>query len=165
MATATVKVEQISSTASRGNARGHELVMDRPEAKGGTNEGMMGGEAVLNGLGGCFMSNLLAAAKARNIELKNARADIEGDMADAPSMQSSGRTEQTGHDCRTRMYCGQYPACGGRAKHQGRLSGQSGKIKRKERARFRSEKSEPATPNRSLLISNTLSMHQPWPRS
>lgn len=85
MATATVKVEQISSTTSRGNARGHEIVMDRPEAKGGSNEGMMGGEAVLNGLGGCFMSNLLAAARARNIELKDARADIEGDMADAPS--------------------------------------------------------------------------------
>ena len=85
MATATVMVEQISSTASRGNARGHHLVMDRPEAKGGTNQGMMGGEAVLNGLGGCFMSNLLAAAKARNIELKNARADIKADMADAPS--------------------------------------------------------------------------------
>ena len=85
MATAKVMVEQISSTASRGNARGHQLVMDRHEAKGGTNQGMMGGEAVLNGLGGCFMSNLLAAAKSRNIELKNARADIEGDMADAPS--------------------------------------------------------------------------------
>ena len=85
MATATVMVEQISSTASRGNVRGHELTMDRPEPKGGSNAGMMGGEALLNGLGGCFMSNLLAAAKARNIELSNARADIEGDMADAPS--------------------------------------------------------------------------------
>ena len=85
MTTATVVVEQISSTASKGNARGHELVMDRPETKGGTNEGMMGGEALLNGLGGCFMSNLLAAANARDIELNNARADIEGDMADAPS--------------------------------------------------------------------------------
>lgn len=85
MATATVMVEQISSTSSRGNARGHTLVMDRPEAKGGNNEGMMGGEALLNGLGGCFMSNLLAAAKARNIEICNARADIEGDMTDAPS--------------------------------------------------------------------------------
>jgi putative redox protein len=31
------------------------------------------------------MSNLLAAAKARNIELNHAHADIEGDMADAPS--------------------------------------------------------------------------------
>jgi len=85
MATASVKVEQISSSASRGDARGHQLVMDRPEAKGGSNVGMMGGEAMLNGLGGCFMSNLLAAAKARDIKLTNARADIEGDMADAPS--------------------------------------------------------------------------------
>ncbi|MFT5658448.1 MAG: putative redox protein [Gammaproteobacteria bacterium] len=85
MATATVTVVQISSTASKGNARGHELVMDRPEAKAGTNEGMMGGEAILNGLGGCFMSNLLAAAKARDIELSNAQATIEADMADAPS--------------------------------------------------------------------------------
>jgi putative redox protein len=85
MATATVTVEQISSTASRGNARGHELVMDRPESKSGTNEGMMGGEAMLNALGGCFMSNLLAAANARDIALNNARADIEGDLADTPS--------------------------------------------------------------------------------
>ena len=84
MATATVMVEQISSTASRGNVRGHQLVMDRPEAKGGTNAGMMGGEAILTGLGGCFMSNLLAAARAGNIELKTARADIEADIADAP---------------------------------------------------------------------------------
>jgi putative redox protein len=84
MATAKVIVEQIGSSTSRGNARGHELVMDRPEARGGSNAGMMGGEAVLNGLGGCFMSNLLAAAKARNIKLSNVRADIEADMAEAP---------------------------------------------------------------------------------
>lgn len=85
MATLTVRVEQISSTASKGNAREHEVVMDRPESKGGANKGMMGGEAMLNGLGGCFMSNLLAAAKAHDIEVKNARAEIEADMADAPS--------------------------------------------------------------------------------
>jgi len=91
MATATVKVEQISSTASKGIARGHEVTMDRPDAKGGTNAGMMGGEAVLTGLGGCFMSNLLAAAKARDIEIKNARADIEGDIADAPSRYTAIR--------------------------------------------------------------------------
>jgi putative redox protein len=85
LATATVKVIQISASASKGSARGHELVMDRPEAKGGGNRGMMGGEALLNGLGGCFMSNLLAAAKARDINIRDACADIEGDMADAPS--------------------------------------------------------------------------------
>jgi putative redox protein len=59
--------------------------MDRPEAKGGSDQGMMGGEALLNGLGGCFMSNLLAAARARDINISGACADIEGDMADAPS--------------------------------------------------------------------------------
>ncbi|MGC2166879.1 MAG: OsmC family protein [Gallionella sp.] len=91
MATATVKVVQIGVSASRGNARGHELVMDRPEPKGGADQGMMGGEALLNGLGGCFMSNLLAAAKARNIVINNACADIEGDMADAPSRFSAIR--------------------------------------------------------------------------
>jgi len=91
MATVTVIVEQISGTASRGNARGFNVVMDRPEAKGGTNEGMMGGEALLNGLGGCFMSNLLAAAKARNLVLSNAQAEIEGDLADAPSRFSAIR--------------------------------------------------------------------------
>ncbi len=95
MATTSVAVEQMSGTASRGDARGHKLIMDRPEAKGGTNEGMMGGEALLNGLGGCFMSNLLAAAKSRNIELKNARADIEADVAEAPSRFTAIRMSVT----------------------------------------------------------------------
>lgn len=85
MATATAVVEQISTSASRGESRGHQVNMDRPEAKGGTNEGMMGGELVLNGLGGCFMSNLLAAAKARDIEITDAKAEIEGDLADGPA--------------------------------------------------------------------------------
>lgn len=85
MASVAVRVEQLNSTASKGHARGFELVMDRPEAKGGTNEGMMGGEALLNGLGGCFMSNLLAAAKARKIDLTHAQVAIEGDVAEAPS--------------------------------------------------------------------------------
>src|SRR5664279_5820171 len=84
MASVTVKVEQISNTASLGTARGFEIRMDRPTEKGGTNEGMMGGEALLNSLGGCFMSNLLAAAKARNCDLANARAEIDGDVIDSP---------------------------------------------------------------------------------
>ena len=63
--------------------RGHQLIIDRPEAEG-QDKGPMGGEALLIGLGGCFMSNLLAAALARDIRLRDARADIEGDLADAP---------------------------------------------------------------------------------
>ena len=89
MATVTVNVIQVSSTTSMGTARGFELKMDRPLEKGGTNEGMMGGEALLNSLGGCFMSNLLAAARARNCDLSHARAEIEGEIAESPARFSA----------------------------------------------------------------------------
>ena len=85
MPTVNVNVDQLDHTASQATARTHTLIMDRPEAKGGQNKGPMGGEAILMGLGGCFMSNLLAAAAAREIQLTNARADINGELADGPS--------------------------------------------------------------------------------
>ena len=85
MPTIHVNVDQIDRSVSRGQAREHEFMMDRPAAKGGQNKGPMGGEALLMGLGGCFMSNLLAAAKARDIELTDAKAEIAGELADAPS--------------------------------------------------------------------------------
>ena len=84
MPTILVNVDQQDHTSSRGEARGHTLVMDRPEAKGGQNKGPMGGEALLLGLGGCFMSNLLAAAKAREVEISDARAEIAGEISDGP---------------------------------------------------------------------------------
>lgn len=84
MPTIQVSVQQLDYSASEGRVRGHRLVMDRPKAKDGQNQGPMGGEALLMGLGGCFMSNLLAAAKGRGIALSGARTEIEGDLADAP---------------------------------------------------------------------------------
>ena len=84
MPTILVNVDQQDHTSSHGEARGHTLVMDRPEAKGGQNKGPMGGEALLMGLGGCFMSNLLAAAKAREVEISDARAEIAGELSDGP---------------------------------------------------------------------------------
>ncbi len=91
MPTIQVSVEQVDHSASRGEVRGHQLVMDRPEAKDGQDKGPMGGEAMLMALGGCFMSNLLAAAKARAVTLRDARADIEGDLADAPPRYTAVR--------------------------------------------------------------------------
>ena len=82
MPAVSLTVSQISTTTSNASVREHNLKMDRPEAKGGSNEGMMGGEALLAGLGGCFMSNLLAAAKARDILLSNAKADVTGQLAE-----------------------------------------------------------------------------------
>ena len=77
-------VTQLDHSASDAAARNHHLTIDRPVPKGGQDKGPMGGEALLMGLGGCFMSNLLAAAIARDIGLRSARVDIEGDLADAP---------------------------------------------------------------------------------
>ena len=73
MPTITVQVDQLDHSASQGSVREHQLTMDRPEAKGGQNKGPMGGEALLMSLGGCFMSNLLAAAKARVSKRRSAR--------------------------------------------------------------------------------------------
>ena len=58
----------------------------------------MGGEAMLMGLGGCFMSNLFAAAAARDINLTNAHADISGELADAPARYTAIHMKVTA-DC------------------------------------------------------------------
>ena len=79
-----VAVSQISATASRGTVRNHDITMDRPEAKGGENRGAMGGEVLLMGLGGCFMSNLLAAVTAREATVSNIRLAIDGTLDSAP---------------------------------------------------------------------------------
>lgn len=84
MPTVRATVTQLDDSASAGEARGHRLVMDRPEAKGGQDQGPMGGEALLMGLGGCFMSNLLAAARARGVAIRDARVDLEGELGEAP---------------------------------------------------------------------------------
>lgn len=102
MPTILATVNQLDHSSSQGKARDHSLTMDRPEPKGGQDKGPMGGEALLMGLGGCFMSNLLAAAKAREIPISDARLEIAGELADSPArytaihMRVSARCGATG---------------------------------------------------------------------
>lgn len=79
-----VHVDQVGPTASEGKAREHTVVMDRPEVKGGENRGAMGGENLLMSLGGCFMSNLLAAAKSRESDMSDVKLTITGTLDAAP---------------------------------------------------------------------------------
>lgn len=78
----TALVRQVSGSTSEGRARNHSVRCDRPEAKGGSDGGPMGGELFLIGLGGCFMSNLLAAIESREAEISAVevalRAQLEG---------------------------------------------------------------------------------------
>ncbi|MGD8643190.1 MAG: OsmC family protein [Chromatiales bacterium] len=84
MTTIRVDVNQIGPATSEGSARGHRVLIDRPESKGGHDRGAMGGELLLAALGGCFMSNLLAAIKAREAEIADVRLVVEGTLADSP---------------------------------------------------------------------------------
>jgi putative redox protein len=45
----------------------------------------MGGELFLAAVGGCFMSNLLAAIGSRDAGISNVRAEVTGTFADSPT--------------------------------------------------------------------------------
>ena len=77
-------IEQVGPSTSRATVRTHTVSVDRPTAKGGADRGPMGGEYLLVALGGCFMSNLLAAARAREAALSNARVTVTGTLAGTP---------------------------------------------------------------------------------
>ncbi|UBV44680.1 OsmC family protein (plasmid) [Deinococcus taeanensis] len=80
-----VQVVQVGRTTGQGTARSHHVLIDRPLDKGGEDRGMMGGEHVLIALGGCFLSNLLAAIQARGAATDNVRLSITGHLSAAPA--------------------------------------------------------------------------------
>jgi putative redox protein len=91
--TIQVMVNQISETASQGQVRGHQVMMDRPEEKGGENKGPMGGELLLMSLGGCYMSNLLAAISARKAGISDVRIHVNGTLDGSPARFTAIRME------------------------------------------------------------------------
>ena len=84
-ATLTVGVNQVGPSTSEGVIRGHRLLIDRPEAKGGADRGPMGGELMLAAIGGCFMSNLLAAVRAREAGVDNVKVRVVGTVDGNPA--------------------------------------------------------------------------------
>lgn len=77
-------IEQTGPSVSKGVVRSHTVTIDRPIARGGTDQGPLGGEYLLLALGGCFMSNLLAAARAREARVSNVRIEVSGTMEGTP---------------------------------------------------------------------------------
>lgn len=76
-------VKQIGKTTSEATARNHTCFIDRPEAKGGANRGPMGGELMLMGIGGCFMSTLLGAAIERGLDVSDVSVDVSATLETA----------------------------------------------------------------------------------
>ena len=85
MAQIQVKLTRSIGTSLTAEVRDHNVVVDRPEAKGGGNCGPMGGELLLAALGGCFMSTLIAAANAREVAIPDASCSVTGELAESPS--------------------------------------------------------------------------------
>lgn len=85
----TVSFIQQSETTTAAVIRDHSVLIDRPRSKNGTDLGPMGGELLLAALGGCFMSNLLAAVRARNADVTGIRATVVGSLAEAPTRFSA----------------------------------------------------------------------------
>src|ERR1035438_3688435 len=80
-----IELRQISASTSEATIGRHQVLIDRPVAKGGEDAGPMGGQLFLAAVGGCFMSNLLAAIKARGAEVSGVRVEVTGVLAEAPS--------------------------------------------------------------------------------
>lgn len=86
--TIQVQVNQIGPSTAEGEVRNHRILVDRPQAKGGADAGAMGGELLLVALGGCFMSNLLAAIRAREAAVSDVRMTLTGTLESAPPRYS-----------------------------------------------------------------------------
>src|SRR5262245_28656170 len=82
--TLTVQLEQKGPSTAAAQARTHTVFVDRPVAKGGEDRGPLGGEYLLVGLGGCFLSNLLAAIRSRTADVTNVGVRVSGEMEGPP---------------------------------------------------------------------------------
>ncbi len=98
MPTVQIEIRQISPATSETVIQvvwlpppreAREVRVDRPAAKGGDDNGPMGGELILAGLGGCFMSNLLAAIRAREAAVTNVSTEVTATLAEHPSRFSA----------------------------------------------------------------------------
>ncbi len=89
MPTITVNLNQVDDATTAAQIRQHAIDIDRPTAKGGHDKGAMGGELLLASLGGCFNSNLLAAIRARELDISDVAIEVSGELAEAPARFAS----------------------------------------------------------------------------
>lgn len=80
----TVPLKQVGPTTSESAIREHRILVDRPASKGGNDLGPMGGELFLASIGGCFLSNMYAAIRAREAAVSNVQAEVAGRLEGEP---------------------------------------------------------------------------------
>lgn len=83
MSNVKIRLKQCSKSATELENDKLKIIIDRPIEKGGEGKGIMGGKYLLTGIGGCFCSNLFAAAQARNIEIIGLGLDITATVSES----------------------------------------------------------------------------------
>lgn len=85
MSSLKISLSQYSKSAMQLENDNLKIIIDRPIENGGGGEGVLGGEYLLTGIGGCFSSNLFAAAQSRNIQIEGLSLAIVATISeDAP---------------------------------------------------------------------------------
>lgn len=84
-----LQLRQVSVSTTEATIRTHQVLIDRPAEKGGADLGPMGGELFLAAVGGCFMSNLLAAIRAREAQIFDVRIEVIGTVTGSPAYFSA----------------------------------------------------------------------------
>ena len=64
-----IRLKQYSNSAMELENSKLKIITERPIEKGGEGNGILGGKYMLTGIGGCFSSNLFAAAKSREVQI------------------------------------------------------------------------------------------------
>ena len=82
MATIKIQLQQNSKTSVELQHDQFNITIDRPVAKGGNGKGLMGGQYMLAGIGGCFCSTLFAAAIARDIQIEGLNVDVSAELSE-----------------------------------------------------------------------------------
>jgi len=82
MNTIAITLERYNTTSMKIKHDDFNIIIDRPISKGGNGEGLMGGQYLLTGIGGCFCSNLLAAAATRDLVLENLEVKVTASISD-----------------------------------------------------------------------------------
>ena len=77
-------LEQVGATTSKVTVRSHTVYVDRPQERGGADQGPLGGEYQLVALGGCFTSQLLAAIRAREAKITDVKVAVTGILDGTP---------------------------------------------------------------------------------
>lgn len=76
MSNLKINLKQCSKSAMELENDTLKIITDRPIENGGEGKGVVGGKYLLTGIGGCYSSNLLAAAQSRDITIKGLSLDI-----------------------------------------------------------------------------------------